>query len=199
MKLRFYFDLHFDSPIEMLKSQALQESPSKYLYFGGDIFDLRNVLKKYLAEARANYRAFKNKHFIDGLDHYIDGNHDDENGQDQFCLIISEDTKKRIGMFHGDIQANPDKWWKYRSEPKGASWFKRTFIVPFIEIAEKIVDRKPKRDFIDRVLRIMETFDLDIYICGHFHPPEIIRHVTTYKGKAREIIICPRGCTDLDL
>lgn len=195
MKVRCYFDTHIGGPLEIFKSEVISEPPKKHLYLGGDIVELRNSPFEDLASNYALYHSLKAIHG----ENYIDGNHDSVELKNQFVIGTSDDTGLRFGIFHSDIETNPDRYWDQRRDKHGASKFKRKFIVPAIEWAEQFRSDKLKDDFIERVLEQMVTHDLDYFIGGHKHPPKMLKKAIDHRNKVRKIIICPRGCTDLDL
>lgn len=195
MNIRCYFDTHIRGPIAILEHEVLSESPSKHLYLGGDIVELRNAAYADLEKNRFIVSLLKARHG----ENYIPGNHDDEELINRFIIGVSETTGKRFGIFHGDIETNPDRYWAQRREKKGASALKRKFLVPALEKLEGLRGLDYTDQFVSNVFAQMVTFDLDIFIGGHRHPKKTIDKTLTHKGKARQIITCMRGCSEFDL
>lgn len=192
MRLDVWNDLHLDSIIEILRDEALAAEADPNTIFNGDIWDMQRTLKRNLLRTRTSKIAFKIKHG----ENYIPGNHDPDEIdplKNFFVIKVSSDTGKRIGFFHSDLEANPEKWGKYRGKPPGCGIFKYYIWTRFVDVAEKIIDRKLKREFVTNVLKVMDEHELDIYVGAHFHPDEIVKHETIYKGKLRTIMVMPRG------
>lgn len=153
--------------------------------FLGDIFDLANCKKDEVPQC---YRIAKT--FIDNHPRrFVLGNHERMGAPVTMQFVVIDDTV----FTHGDLEANPDKWKDYRLKPHGASKFKRTFVVPFIEEAEKIIDRKPKEDFLKRAAKLAKDVGATRYVCGHFHPEKQIDVV--FDGI--QITILPKGVTQI--
>jgi predicted phosphodiesterase len=185
MLLRIYSDLHLGSPIEIKRKKLLEEFPRNNVLLLGDIVDLANCKKSETALYFKMLQDLTDEH----RGNYIYGNHERMVPTDMYIL------GETFIAVHGDLQANPVKWKKYRSEPWGAGFFKRKFIIPFIHEAEEIIDRKPKADFLERAWEVARYHQKQIFICGHFHPDKTIDMM--YKGI--RIIIVPRGYTELDI
>lgn len=183
MKYKIYADIHLGSPIE-IKPDGLF-NPHQQTKLIGDIVDLASCEKKmvgYYQELWLNLKTIHGKNFIDG-------NHDRNSVVDE--LII----ENGIVFAHGDLQANPERWTEYRAKSHGAGWFKRTFVVPFIREAEEIIDRKPKKEFLERASALAIKNNCHTYIAGHFHPKQVVE--TKYNNI--RIIIVPRGLTEIDI
>jgi hypothetical protein len=137
MKLKIFCDTHLGSPIEMKPDGLFKADENTIL--AGDIIDLSNVKNKMIGYYK---ELFDELRLIHG-ENYIIGNHEKMGTENEFVIKTTE-SGTRICILHGDIEANPKRWIRYRQEPHGAGWFKRKFIIPFIREAEEIVERKPK-------------------------------------------------------
>lgn len=191
MKYKIYDDLHIGSPIEMLRNEISAEPAHENTILIGDIVDGANCLKSELD---------KNRSFLEMLlrihkHNYVFGNHERMGSSLKNCVIKTNESGKRIVFAHGDLESNPDKWIEYRSREWGAGLFKRTFIVPFIREAEEILNRKPKKDFLKRAADLAKLNNCTTYVCGHFHPKEIVD--VSFDGV--HIIILKRGMTEIEI
>lgn len=183
MKYVLYADLHLGSPIEIKPEKLFIAGENKILL--GDIVDLANCKKDTVQYYRELHDELIGIHGYQ----YIRGNHE--------RLVIQNEIITRNGVLfaHGDLEANPERWAKYRKKSHGAGWFKRKFIVPFIREAEEIIDRKPKQDFLDRAAGLATVNYCHTYVCGHFHVDE----VTIVNHKNIKIVLLPRGKTEIEL
>lgn len=184
-KYKIYADTHLMSPIEILVEEVINEPKDPNTIFLGDIIDAANCKK---SEVHLAKKAMDDLILRHG-ENYISGNHS------RNFLCYKDLVKDGVVFTHGDLEADFDKWAKYRFEPWGASNFKRTFIIPFIREAEKIVNRRPKESFLEAAAKLALNKDCHTYVCGHFHPDKLID--TVYKGI--RIVIVPRGITQIAL
>lgn len=184
MDLTIACDIHKWSPIEIQGAElmALPAGPNTYL--AGDIIDLANVAKADLSSALIDRANLILKH----KQHYDDGNHERSNLRYWPMISALSEQGKKAFIGHGDLEANPSKWYAYRKEAKGAGWFKRKFVVPFIAEWESIA-RGLQPDFIQRAVALAKANGCTHYICGHFHPPQRITQVID----GITIIVLPRG------
>ena len=182
-----YCDLHIFSPIEMMAEELINLLPSPYIILNGDIVDRAGCKKSEVDAATALYRRLKKAHG----DNYVDGNHE-RAGFGNVMTIRNTDSGKAI-FAHGDLESNLLKWNEYRNQPHGAGFFKRKFIIPFIREAEEIIDRKPKKDFLDNVAVLCADWGAKIFVAGHFHVKEKVEVI----HKGIRVIILPRGKTTL--
>jgi predicted phosphodiesterase len=194
MKFRLFADTHLNSPIEILRHEVLTEPPHENTLFLGDILDFANSKKDDLETLETFYQMLKSKHG----ENYIVGNHCRKTIINE-TVIKTTEYGTRICFVHGDIEANPERWIEYRQKPHGAGWFKRKFIIPFIREAEEIIERKPKKENIERLCAKANSHNCSVIILGHHHPKEMIDFVHTYLGRAIRIIILPRGLTELEI
>jgi UDP-2,3-diacylglucosamine pyrophosphatase LpxH len=190
MKFKVYADTHIFSPIEICREEVNNEPAAVNTLFIGDIIDLANVAKNQVETARAAFRFLDMKHG----DNYICGNHSRMTTQNEAIMRTTE-SGTRIIFVHGDIEANPTKWRQYRAQPHGASAFKRKFVIPFIKEAEAIIDRKLKPEVLDNIVKLCESYNCNVYVCGHYHP-ETVQEIN-YKGK--RIIILKRGLNEIEI
>lgn len=189
-KLFFYADVHLFSPIAShSKNDILSLEPKKNLFFMGDIVDRANCEKSKTAEATETMKYLESKHGS----HFIFGNHERNsiNGN-QYYLHEAESGARAI-FAHGDLEANFEKWTEYRDKKIGAGFLKRKFLVPFIREAEEIIDRKPKKEFLENVKALCAKNWASIYICGHFHVKEIME----FDHEGIRIVMLPRGKSEL--
>jgi len=184
MKYKIYADCHLGSPIE-IKPDGLFD-PSGNTILLGDIVDLANCENKMVEY----YNNLRHQFIRIHKDNYIDGNH-----ERIYSFTNNFVIKNNIIFAHGDLEANFEKWVKYRQKSHGAGWFKRKFIIPFIREAEEIINRKPKEEFLLGAWNLAKLSKCTTYVCGHFHPKEKID--IFYRGV--RIIIVPRGMTELEL
>lgn len=185
MEFNIAADLHIGSPIEMHEEAIMQATPGEETILLGDIIDMANCEKGAVLKYRQMMDTLRLRHGA----RYLCGNHERK------TLVNELYIHGKVLFAHGDIEADPDRWHEYRGKTQGAGWFKRTFIIPFIREAEQIIERKPKEDFLKRASALAKEHGCETYVCGHFHPQEIIN--SFYDGV--RIIIVPRGITRIDL
>lgn len=185
MKYTIYCDTHIGSPIQIMNDLLLKEPAHVDTLFLGDIFDLANASKKDLPGLVYQYNQFKKTHGSN----YIDGNHERVSTRNDIIV------RGRTVFAHGDFEANPTRWLKYRKKHQGAGVFKRKFIIPFIREAEEVIERSPNHEFLDRAASLAKSINCDKYVCGHFHPSKLI----TIYHKGVYVYILPRGITELYL
>lgn len=190
MKFKIYCDTHIGSPIEMLLDEVIDEPIHENTLFLGDIVDGANCKKDEVLKYRVLLKTLQGRH----SGNILVGNHERDGVMDEVVVKVTERGEKII-FAHGDMQANPKKWAEYRMKPWGAGLFKRKVIIPFIREAEEIINRKPKQEFLDRVIALCDRHNANTYVCGHFHVKETI----TLRHNGARIILLPRGCTVLDL
>ena len=181
----FYSDLHVGSKIEMLRDEIVSIWPDDHVHLIGDIVDMANCKKSEVSFYREIHDRLKARHGK----RFIRGNHERMTILNE---IIIGDTWVAA---HGDMEANPEHWIKYRSKSHGAGFFKRNLVVPFIKEVEDVIERKPKLEFLERASKLAKLHGKQNYICGHFHPEKLIREF--YDGV--NIYIIPRGKTVLGL
>jgi predicted phosphodiesterase len=191
MKLKIFCDTHLGSTIEMKPDGLFIADENTIL--AGDIVDMSNVKHKMIGYYKELYDELR---MIHG-DNYIIGNHEKMGTENEFVIKTTE-SGTRICILHGDIEANPKRWIRYRQEPHGAGWIKRTFLIPLIREAEEIIERNPKKEILDRMAFKAYQLDCDVYVCGHFHSKEKLELSHFYLGKTYKIIILPRGMTELE-
>lgn len=187
LNITVFTDLHLFAPNEMRAHFDENKTYDQSVIFLGDIFDLANCKKSFVPKLREICKNFIERHQRT----FVLGNHERAGTPFKFRYVVVNNTV----FTHGDLEANPDKWGAYRKKEHGAGFLKRTFIVPFIEDAEQIIDRKPKEDFLKRASTFAKEMGVTNYVCGHFHPKEMI--VTDYDGV--RIYILPRGQTVLSV
>lgn len=131
----------------------------------GDIFDL-SCCKNKDVERLSN---LMNKQMEKFGDHYIMGNHE-RNGVNLFPLKKTLKSGQVVGFAHGDLIYKPQKWIKYRKKAHGASWIKLLFTRIFTHF-DFIKGIRPLPDeFINHAYEYCIFNNLDILVCGHFHP-----------------------------
>ncbi len=194
MKFRLFADTHLGSPIEILRDGILTEPAHANTLFLGDILDFAASKKEDLFNLNKLFVELKNRHG----DNYIIGNHE-RMGVENEIVIKQTEFGTRICFVHGDIEANKERWIRYRQKSPGASWFKRKFIIPFIREAEEIIDRKPKKEILDRMVLKAVEHKCTVYVAGHFHVKETIDLIHSHMGHTVRIIILPRGFTELEI
>lgn len=188
-----YADTHVYSPI-VTAANVTTIKAHENLILLGDIIDLANAAKKDVNEARELYHLLKLRHGKN----YVDGNH--ERMTTKLTFVLKKDSKGNLVLFtHGDLESNREKWTEYRQKEHGAGAFKRKVIIPFIREAEEIIERKPKKDFLDRAARLCKMNGAKTYVCGHFHVDKLMPVTHEYEGETFQIILVPRGYTRLYL
>lgn len=185
MKQIIYTDCH-ELATNLIKTDVLTVAAASNVRLIGDIIDGANCKKSDVNKAIDLINILKLRHG----DNYIFGNHERQ-GMPAPCYIKLENAV----LAHGDLEANFQKWLEYRNKAMGASFFKRGVIVNAIEAAEKIINRKPKEDFLNRAANIAKYHGVKTYVCGHFHPDEKIE----VEHKGYRIIILPRGRNEIEL
>ena len=171
-------DTHLFAPNEI----PLDAGPGDVLI--GDIVDLANCSKRDVLLAKQVLMDLCKS----GV--YIFGNHERQGVVGQIFHVIN-----RTAFAHGDLQSNPEKWMDYRNKPHGAGWFKRVVIVHAIELAEKVLERPMRKEFLERASKLAKALNCDTYVCGHFHPKS--RMETTFDGI--KIVVLPRGRSEVDI
>jgi predicted phosphodiesterase len=194
MKFRIFADTHLNSPIEIFRNEVVTEPANENTILVGDILDFAASKKEELPSLKKIFIELKNRHG----DNYIIGNHC-RMGINNETIIKQTEFGTRICFVHGDIEANEERWTKYRQKGHGASFFKRKFIIPFIREAEEIIDRKPKKEILDRMVLKAVEHKCTVYVAGHFHPKETIDLIHSYMGNTVRIIILPRGLTEIEI
>lgn len=156
----------------------------KHTILLGDIIDLACCKEEHVDALIESRLMLKLKHG----DNYISGNHERD--------IYS--TFRVIGnvfFAHGDLEANFEKWSKYRAKGFGAGKFKR-HIVSLFDKMDFIKAKRPlPKVFLDNAAEIAKRNNCDYYVCGHFHPET--KRVINHNGVT--IIIMPCGVNDLEL
>jgi hypothetical protein len=191
-----YTDIHCGSPIELMNVDELVSGIVQDVAAGhqvidiGDNIDLANCHKRDLSKHNAAYASLfgydkrSDKYFK------IDGNH--ERMKTGFQYTTSND----VCFTHGDFEKwGKKKAIKYRSKKRGASAFKRKFIVPLIEWAEKFGVNRATKKFKRRAVKVAKSLGCHTYVCGHIHPKEKLDF--NYDGV--RIIVMPRGRSELEL
>lgn len=114
---------------------------------------------------------------------YIYGNHERAGNIERLAIM------GKTLFAHGDMQSNPDKWGAYRQKPFGAGFFKRNIFAKIIEIAEKVIERPMKKEFLDRAAALAKEYGCVTYVCGHFH----VRSIEMAIHRGIKIVVLPRG------
>eukprot|EP00027_Filamoeba_sp_ATCC50430_P003160 CAMPEP_0168556808 /NCGR_PEP_ID=MMETSP0413-20121227/9082_1 /TAXON_ID=136452 /ORGANISM="Filamoeba nolandi, Strain NC-AS-23-1" /LENGTH=172 /DNA_ID=CAMNT_0008587783 /DNA_START=44 /DNA_END=562 /DNA_ORIENTATION=- len=164
----------------------LQDPNEIYL---GDNIDMANCLKSEIEKAQKEHDDLKSVY----QERMVTGNHSRTLPIGEYYIVNGEFG--RVFCTHGDREANEEYWKAYRSKPKGAGFLKRTFWVPALEIFEDIYDRSIHTEIFDRMASVAKSNNCTAYICGHFHPKEVI---DVMHNDVR-ILVLPRGRTELDL
>lgn len=191
MKYKLVADIHIGSKYEIEEEvvrEVLGLPASKETILLGDIVDRTCCHKKDLVNVVKIQAHLMRLH----RDNYTDGNHE-ANLPKAVGL-----TMNGILFTHGDDEANPTKWRKYRADHKlggGAGLFKRIAIMPFISLFNELVGGKPKEDFYKRAAFRAKANNCHTYVCGHFHPKKLI----DIKYDGIRIIVVPQGITELEL
>lgn len=185
MKFKVHADTHIGSPIEMLEAEVMNEPATVWTILLGDIIDMANCEKGAVLKYRQMMETLRLRHGA----RYLCGNHERK------TLVNELYIHGKVLFAHGDIEADPERWYEYRGKPQGAGWFKRTFIIPFIREAEQIIERKPKDEFLLRASKLAKEYNCETYVCGHFHPEKVI-DMWAYGVR---IVILPRGVTEIEL
>lgn len=190
MKYMPVADTHLFSKYEVpnIRQKVLDLPANENTILLGDIVDLSCCDKKNLDRARAVERDLLLKHGTN----YLDGNHDPEYPIGTFKIING------IYFSHGDIDANPIKWSKYRRnhlKNQGAGWFKKLFIMNTVSLFNELVGGKPKLDFFVRASHEAKKYNCHTYVGAHFHPKQLID--VNYDGI--RIVVVPQGITEIEL
>lgn len=195
----FYTDLHLDNPIEMCRDEVMEltkqreatpgDQRSQNIRFLGDIFDFE------YSEARDALQKLFDWFWAVWINFIINGNHEKKTTKNQLMFF-----KNYLGELtvcaHGHLEADPVRWIAYILKPlaKGFKlWFKRKFVATAIAEWEN-AHPQDKPDFIKRAVALAKSNNCKYYICGHFHPQNIV----VIDSENIRIIVLPRGKTVLD-
>lgn len=177
-------DLHIGSEYQD-NPKALKElemlNNDGYTVLNGDIFDLACCKKRDVLKIRnmaiATYLHFK--------EHYTFGNH--ERMGCEFEPLIKTVREWRVGFTHGDLISDYEKWYKYRRKPHGSSKFKLILTSVLDDLDHLKAMRPLPKGFLDRAANYCNKYNLDVLVCGHFHPEAERR----YKVGNKLIVILP--------
>lgn len=190
MKYMLVADTHLFSKYEVpnIRQKVLDLPANENTIFLGDIVDLSCCDKKNLDRARAVEKDLILKHRLN----YIDGNHNPRTVFGYYKI------KGDILFTHGDIDADPVKWPKYRKkhlEKQGAGWFKKLFIMNTVSLFNELVGGKPKIEFFQRAAKRAKANNCHTYVGAHFHPKQLI----DVKYDGIRIVVVPQGITEVEL
>lgn len=190
MKYTLVADTHLYSKYEVpnIRQRVLDLQANDNTMLLGDIVDLSCCDKNSLQNANRVHEYLEAKHG----DNYLDGNHDPEYPIGTFKIIHG------IYFTHGDIDANPIKWSKYRRnhlKKQGAGWFKKLFIMNTVSLFNELLGGKPKPDFFVRASVEAKKYNCHTYVGAHFHPKQLID--VNYDGI--RIVVVPQGITEVEL
>lgn len=190
MKYILVADTHLYSKYEVdgIRRKVLDLQASNNIILLGDIVDLSCCDKKSLQEANRVNEYLKQKHG----NNYLDGNHD------PIYPYGSHVIRNGIYFTHGDYEADPVKWTKYREKhlaKQGAGWFKKLFIMNTVSLFNELVGGKPKQEFFERASDVAEKNGCHTYVGAHFHPKQLID--VNYGGI--RIVVVPQGITEIEL
>lgn len=191
MILRFVNDVHLYSPIACMTltdlSYAIQSSPYPVV-LNGDIVDVANCKYKELPQAYQTLILLGNS-----TPHRVRGNHE--------CNAV--DWPDYIELFevlhvtHGDRAMWPlQKSEAFRNQKRGAGWFKRNLVSPFINNLRHLLAVRPN----DNLLRYVEITKnmnpkIKYMVFGHSHPPETVH----FEHAGVSCMILPPGVNDVTL
>lgn len=188
MKYTLVADTHLYSKYEVpgIRQKVLDLPASRETVLLGDVVDRTCCDKKNIEIATQKHKQLTNLH----RDNYLDGNHESMQPR-ATCL-----TMNGILFTHGDDEANPTKWRKYREKHKlGAGIVKKLFIMPFVSLFNELVGGKPKAEFFERAASRTKFNRCHTYVCGHLHPKKLI----DIKYDGVRIIVVPQGITEIEL
>lgn len=192
MKIQAITDWHLGSPsalgaIEDFEKLLLEKLKLGPVCLLGDNFDFANMLEE---EIEAHMRFFKHCLMKRGFLH-LNGNHERISRSNDVILPC-----ENVVMAHGDFEFwGDEKALAYRSKQKGASNFKRKFIIPMIESYEEDRTPKLKKDFLKRAVLLAKSKGCHTYICGHKHPTETIDIV----HDGIRIVVLKRGFSEVNI
>lgn len=184
MKYKIYADIHRYAPHE-IHTDFDYGSNCAYV---GDIFDIKNTLKKDIAEAIKD-QDWHNKMCQKYKVPNVIGNHDLLNDGDFYA------KKNNVLFCHGHLEQWPESLieeWKDKSR-EGISWFKYLLVESYSSI--KFWNWKPKDNELERFYNKAKEYGRDTVVFGHTHTRELVE--VKYKGI--KIINVPRGIHILDL
>jgi hypothetical protein len=183
-ELVVYNDIHmWASNALYMPYSDFEFGPNKF--YIGDVVDLANCRPEDKHSAVETWVDLKRK----AGDNWIDGNHE-RMTVEQECIIVKMPGLRRAVLDHGDYTSwGVEKAAAYRSKPKTAGWFKRTFIVNTIETYEKSIGRTMSDSFANEAAKLALTLGCTIYIGGHLHPTELVKR----QVGSVTVIALPRG------
>lgn len=160
----------------------------------GDIIDVKNTLKKYIEEAKADVLKLK-KHFGD---RYVLGNHELKviGYQSSWDYVFTNSNSPIIKAIHGQRffwSTKKSTDWETR-EPKGISECKFNKMEAINYLDEKFWrDKKikPKKKLMEK---LYDYTHANILLMGHKHPKETFDYM--YRGK--RFVIFKRGLSEID-
>ena len=160
-----------------------------FTVLNGDIFDPRCC-----SESSVQYVREAILFSIDKFgEYYRMGNHEAWEGYllckkpIHYSPLVIRSNGKNIGFSHGDLISDFKKWLKYRMKKHGSNKFK-LLVTDFLDDLDHLKAMRPlPKKFLPNAYEYCLKYDLDILVCGHFHPEAERRYF--YKDK--EIVILP--------
>lgn len=178
-------DLHIgskyqDNPNALAELYTLKNDGRTVL--NGDLFDRACCPKKDVPYLTTLMNYFQRKFGSC----YVLGNHE-RWLTDSRPAITTTENMMRVGFAHGDLISNYAKWTKYRMKPPGASWLGLIIADIFDDLDHLKAMMPLPKGFLENAVKYCQTYNLDILICGHFHPESERR----YYVDGKVIIILP--------